>query len=178
MDFSTDSENLKAESRPKIRIGSRVPDSNRGWLESHGIVSDQVVLKEKSQEKFSNAFFHIVFFLAGAAVCTLIAAGIYLYHERVGLQNLENFQISALEASNYHLRKSAEQQFAIGNFHQLEISRLNAELDAARAELEYKDQLLERQAALESEMGIVQDTAETDMTEVVVTAENSLSHLP
>ena len=162
MAFDTGNKVLKSNTPPKVRIGSRVPDENRDWLQRHGIVTDGLLPeKETPQRIFSPLLIQFTFFLLGTAICLMVWLVFQQYHDWSRTAQQETLRVKSLEASNYHLRENLEKQMELGKVQQFEINRLTFEIENIKWDLGQKIRLLEKRVEIENALGVARDASDS-----------------
>lgn len=162
MTFNTDDKVLKSNTPQKVRIGSRVPNENRDWLQRHGIVTDGLLSeKETPQRFFSPLLFQFTFFLLGTAICLMVWLVFQQYHDWNRAVQQETLRVQSLEASNYHLRENLEKQIELGKVQQFEINRLAFEIENIKWNLGQKIRSLEKRVEIETALGVARDVADS-----------------
>lgn len=159
MELETGDKNLKVDAVKKVRIGSRVPDENKDWLQSHGIVTNQIPpASPKNKKRYLTS--HFVFLVLGA--WALLSVWIIAQQHSDADQALKQsgLRLQSLEFSNHHLLARLERLSELGKAQQFEINRLDFEIQSVRWRLERQIRFLEKQVELESSLGQARDAIE------------------
>lgn len=131
MSFDLKNKAIGSNSKRKVRIGSRVPEENREWLKSHGIVTDKVLSVSSLSlppQSLSHRFEKPIIVAMAALLCFLPLLWFQQQHRLLSQIELEREKTKNLDGVNYHLRGNLEKISSINLIQQSEINRMAEQL--------------------------------------------------